>query len=413
MRVIIVGVVTGLAVRGVSAQADDTFVSECAGERLRSLVEVCTASENFNQDTCCASLRALDENDCFCNVNLGQVELGIRREVLPLVLQAEQACDLKLKFGNNCAALPPFTLSPPSAASPPAPSAIISPSIVPAPIRATCSVDGLVRLIQGGCASIGDNTNSPLATRVRASCCEALTSLNAEKCFCSEGKMVQELLREFPSNFLAMFSASESVCGTTIVGGWQCLPFVAKSPPPPPPPPPPSVVTPPIIRAPLPPFVGRTFGVVDREELTRQLSQELCRVSAYANILDDGCARLPFLDATSNRARRCCEQIALMNTALCFCELSDVVQATKSAADVMFSATQYKCRPGFGTYAYEECRIVDAGPIPTPAPPPAPPPAQTGTRYVVAWWPWGGGSPASTDEPIWPDRPRVPSALLG
>jgi len=426
---IVVALVTTLASTNANAQASDTFVPECAPERLNALADTCDVnSTNFDRGACCATLRALDEKECFCNANLGALDFELRRQILPNVLRAERLCDERLKFGRDCVPLPPFTPlspiwppstveSPPPAAppfKPPAP-AIFSPALISSPLRAACTVDGLVSLIQSGCSSIGDGPASPLAVRSTDACCAALVKLNAEKCFCSAENAVQDLLREFPANWLAMFSAAPNVCGTTILGGWQCTPFVYRAPPPPPPSPPP---TPPqfIQRAPLPPFIGRTFGLQDIQSITNDLRERVCSIAAFANILDAGCSRLPFLEASTNRAKQCCEQIAIMNSALCFCEnaLASVVEQTKPASSAMLAATPYKCRPSFQTFAGAECSVVE-GPLPSPPPPPPPsPPPRAGSQtFVFSWWPFSVRPPMPASEQLWPERPRVPAALLG
>lgn len=428
--------------RRARAQASDTFVAECAAERLEALVSACDANSEatFDRNECCVRLRELDSRDCFCNVNLGAVDFELRRRALPEVLRAERLCDARLKFGNECAPLPrfpPLNVQPPPQApsqapqqpprapsTPPPPPAIISPAII-SPIQATCSVDGLVTLIQAGCASIVDSTDSVLRQRVTSECCRALVKLNDERCFCSEGDMIQELLREFPANFGGMFKAAPNVCGSTIVGGWQCLPFVDRTPPPSPPPPaspPPSRA---IQRAPLPPFIGRTFGLERDvvETITRDVQTRVCGISAYANILDAGCARLPFLDVSTNRAKRCCELIALMNAALCFCEsaLAPLIASTSAVVEPMFAATTSKCRPGFQTFARglteDSCLAVDA-PLPASPPPPAAPPAAPprnpdGSVVFGVWWPFAPRSRQSDSPPLWPERPRVPPVLVG
>lgn len=425
-----VALATTLATTGATAQASDTFVPECAPERLNALANACDVNSTaFERRACCETLRALDDRECFCNANLGAVEFELRRQILPTVLRAERLCDERLKFGRDCVPLPPFTplspSSPPAAVgSPPPPSppfkppppAIVSPSIISSPLRAACTVDGLISLIQSGCSSIGDGLASPLAVRSRDACCAALVKLNAEKCFCSAENAIQDLLREFPANWLAMFSAAPNVCGATILGGWQCTPFVDRAPPPPPPSPPPTP-TQFIQRAPLPPFIGRTFGLQDLQAITNDLRARVCSISAYANILDAGCSRLPFLDASTNRAKRCCEQIALMNSALCFCEnaLASVVEQTKPASIAMFAATPHRCQPSFQTFAGAECSVV-VGPLPASPPPPSPPPPPTGSQtFVFSWWPFGVRPPATVppSEQLWPERPRVPVALLG
>ena len=193
----------------------------------------------------------------------------------------------------------------------------------------------------------------------------ALIKLNDMKCFCEESDMIRELLRTFSANFGAMFKSAPSVCGATIVGGWQCLPFVDRTPPSSPPPPPPIRSPPPapsaIQRAPLPPFIGRTFGLdAALESRRREIQTRICTVAAFANILDSGCARLPFLDASTNRASRCCELISLMNSGLCFCrdDVAALVASARAVSDPMLAATTQKCSPGFQTYAYEECSIA-------------------------------------------------------
>ena len=366
----------------VRAQSD-TFVPSCAEESFDDLLRLCDPNAvSFSRDACCTRLAMLNAEECFCNANLGDVDFEVRRRVLPEVLRAERRCDLKLKFGNECVPLPEFSapISPPPPPPPPQPSAITTPALVSSRIQASCTPDGLVSMVQFGCSAITE-PDSPFSQRVKVTCCDALIKLNDMKCFCEESDMIRELLRTFSANFGAMFKSAPSVCGATIVGGWQCLPFVDRTPPSSPPPPPPIRSPPPapsaIQRAPLPPFIGRTFGLdAALESRRREIQTRICTVAAFANILDSGCARLPFLDASTNRASRCCELISLMNSGLCFCrdDVAALVASARAVSDPMLAATTQKCSPGFQTYAYEECSIVDR-PLPaSPPPPPATPP---------------------------------------
>jgi len=408
----------------VGAQSD-TFVSVCSEESFNGLLRLCDPDAvSFSRVACCDRLAMLDAEECFCNANLGDVDFEIRRRVLPEVLRAERRCGQSLKFGNECVPLPEYPFSPPSSPPPPPPpqpSAITTPALVSSRISPSCTPDGLVSMVQFGCSAIAE-PDSPFAQRVKATCCDALIKLNEVKCFC-ESDMIKELLRSFPANFGAMFKSAPSVCGATIVGGWQCLPFVDRTPPSSPPPPPPISSPPPtpsaIQRAPLPPFIGRTFGLdAALESRRREIQTRICTVAAFANILDSGCARLPFLDVSANRAVRCCELISLMNSGLCFCQedVAALVESARGVADPMLAATTQKCRPGFQTYAYDECSIVDR-PLPaSPPPPPAAPPPSSGgssttTNYILAFWPFAP-APTARAPPLWPERPRVPPAIL-
>jgi hypothetical protein len=396
----------------------DTF-DACEPTRLDEFALRCE-NEGVGSE-CCRSLSELNDQKCFCNEKLGQVPYEVRQRVLPVVLRADRDCEAYVRFGDRCEPIPRFIESPlpppfpdasppPVSPSPPPPPSIISPALVSPTIEATCDVDGIVSIIQAGCSSIVDGGAS---SRVTSACCDALVQLNGEDCFCKSDPRIQALLREFPANFAAMFKASPSVCGATIRGGWQCLPFVDRTPPPPPPPPPPARA---IQRAPLPPFFGRTYGLGrDVEAITRDVQNRVCSISAYASILDAGCDRLPSLDANTNLARRCCELISLMNGALCFCasNLLSIIESSRGVSYPMFAATPYKCRPGFQTFAYQSCSFVDA-PEPLSPPPPPPPISRAEPEWSWSWGSWWPFSPSPnpSSPPLWPEKPRINPALI-
>jgi len=412
---------------GAKAQRD-TFVPECAGESLAPIERLCDSnSNNFNRDACCALLNELNALECFCNKNIGEVAFEVRQRVIPVTISAaDRLCGIAIKIGNECTPIPRFTIepvpspplslsSPPPPLTPPSappsspPTAIRSPAYMSAPVKSTCDVDGLISLIQAGCSAMGDES-SVLSSRIAPQCCDALDKLNERLCFCEKDLRVREILNEFPANWHKMFSDAPKVCsGLVIRGGWQCSPYIARSPPPPPPPPP-SVSQP----------TGGGYGYIRRPtELDIQRAKErVCTVSAFASILDAGCASLPYLDPSTSKAQRCCELVGLMNSALCFCSsiLTPLIDSSRAAINPMFAATAHVC--DFPTFAYDGCVFVDE-PLPTMPPPPSPPPAPTSTPTPSSWswWPFGArqqhpANPAPAQTPLWPRRPELPPALI-
>ena len=406
------------------AQSDTFIVNDCSGDRLVAIERLCdTNSNDFNRDACCALLDELNALECFCNKNIVKVPFEVRQRVIPLTISAAggRVCDVGIKIGNECAPIPKFTIesvpSPPVSPPPPSPSpppvsptptSIRSPAYIAAPVKSTCDVDGLISLIQAGCSAMGDDS-SVLSARIAPQCCDALDKLNEQLCFCDKDIRVREILQEFPANWHKMFTDAPKVCsGLVIRGGWQCSPYIARSPPPPSPPPPSTPISQP---------TGSGYVRRPSEMDIQRAKERVCTVSAFASVLDAGCASLPYLEPSTSKAQRCCELVGLMNSALCFCSsiLTPLIDSSRAAVNPMFAATAHVC--DFPTFAYASCVFVDE-PLPTRPPPPAPPPAPRAHTEVPSWswWPFGASfrnpPAAPAQAPLWPPRPKLPPALI-
>jgi hypothetical protein len=267
--------------------------------------------------------------------------------------------------------------SPPSPLAPTQPQVLVVPTPAPTPTLIPekeetkppprCDASTLLLLVQNGCAgslrrsALGGvdgielvEYSSSLKAKTQ-DCCSVLKVLDAADCFCEAETFVA--LRAFPANFETMFVFANDVttCGLAIKGGKNCVPFPTRSdvgggditpsgdmgtestpnqspwPPYPPYPASPAKIYPPPFPpsspTPTPTGVGETTTQSTSTETSR-IIQKVCRPEALATLLESGCdVRLAWgtRDSSPNALRdellneACCENMALLNGALCFC----------------------------------------------------------------------------------------------
>ena len=267
--------------------------------------------------------------------------------------------------------------SPPSPLAPTQPQVLVVPTPAPTPTLIPekeetkppprCDASTLLLLVQNGCAGSLRRSafggvdgielveySSSLKAKTQ-DCCSVLKVLDAADCFCEAETFVA--LRAFPANFETMFVFANDVttCGLAIKGGKNCVPFPTRSdvgvgditpsgdmgtestpnqspwPPYPPYPASPAKIYPPPFPpsspTPTPTGVGETTTQSTSTETSR-IIQKVCRPEALATLLESGCdVRLAWgtRDSSPNALRdellneACCENMALLNGALCFC----------------------------------------------------------------------------------------------
>ena len=206
-------------------------------------------------------------------------------------------------------------------------------------------------------------------------CCLILSELNEEKCFC-ENK-VAPILQQSQANFVSMFVSAYDVCnGLEIYGGWKCSKFPRQAFLQPPPPPPSDESYPPY--PPSPP----SSPTSSETPPPRTETVDVCSIASQNpdSLLNQKCDKLPFLRENFEGRNplsllsRCCEQIEVLNSALCFCDerFQKVMNDNERKFRALFAAVPIKCRniARMQIYYGRACSAYDDIGIPNSPPPP-------------------------------------------
>jgi len=206
-------------------------------------------------------------------------------------------------------------------------------------------------------------------------CCLILSELNEEKCFC-ENK-VAPILQQSQANFVSMFVSAYDVCnGLEIYGGWKCSKFPRQAFLQPPPPPPSDESYPPY--PPSPP----SSPTSSETPPPRTETVDVCSIASQNpdSLLNQKCDKLPFLRENFEDRNplsllsRCCEQIEVLNSALCFCDerFQKVMNDNERKFRALFAAVPIKCRNTARMQIYygRACSAYDNIGIPNSPPPP-------------------------------------------
>ncbi len=214
-------------------------------------------------------------------------------------------------------------------------------------------------------------------------CCLILSELNEEKCFC-ENK-IAPVLAQSQANFVSMFLAAYDICnGLEIYGGWKCSKFprqafLQSSAPPP------SGTE----EVPYPPYSpSPPSSSSSKTSPPKKETMDVCSIASQNpdSLLTQKCDKLPFLRGSFQDGNplsllsRCCEQIEVLNSGLCFCDerFQNVMNDNERKFRALFAAVPIKCKDiarmqiyyGGACSAYDDIGIPNAPPPPPSSPRP-------------------------------------------